>query len=288
MLTPVIAPLGVRGCALTILCAEFFMVNGIGTKIFSLIGACVSIASISLAEPLIDSEKGSLIVIGQGESSSLPEYAAVSVQVTSICYDSSRAAMSANAELANKILNVLNRYKKNARDEVVALGGMNVRQTETIYLGSASKVLCELKWRASNHLRIEMGSIADLPDLQDEILKVVDLATGVSPEQVAQTYAEIGQTSFQLYPETTKALRKEAQIKAYDDAKAQLDTFAKRCGLENLKLLSITPPEYRVAPKYSDMGFAAASSRTPIVPDELSVSAVWRFEWSFNPTSGCR
>jgi uncharacterized protein YggE len=228
-------------------------------------------------------QRGSITVVGNGEASSLPEYTSVSVTVTSICFDSSVGASNANAALANKLLQTLRKYASGARDKVTANPGANVRTSVTVPVGSSWKTVCTEKWKATNTLTVEMGTITDLPKLQDELLTTVDLAAP-DPNQVAQTYAEVGQPFFHLYAETETKLRSEAETKAFADAQLQLKTFESLCDFQDTKLVQIAPPEYTVMPRAAGADIA---SGTPVIPDEIDVRASLTFQWSFEPTSDC-
>jgi uncharacterized protein YggE len=229
---------------------------------------------------------GSIVVIGQGSATAAPEFTRLHIEVTSICYDTSRAAKDANAILANQLVTLLKTFAATAPDKVTAVGGYNDRQTEYTIVGNQTKTLCELKWRATNTLTIEMAAIDRLPDLQDQVLTAIDAVAGIDPDKVAQTYAELGRPAFSLYPESTVKLRKEAQLKAYDDAKQQFDAFSSRCAFQGPQLTNISPPEYSY---YASRDGAAigADASTPIIPDEINVDARWRFEWSFTPAASC-
>jgi uncharacterized protein YggE len=248
-----------------------------------------AVASFTLLAPLharaADAATGTITLMGVGESSAAPEYSSVTVTVTSICYDTSRAAKDANAALASKLVETLKRYAVGERDKVTASGGPNVLETETTFVGSEVKTICNQKWKATNTLTIEMAKITALPDLQDEALAAVD-AVALNPTQTAQTYADLGAPSFHLYPETESRLRGESQLKAYQDARAQLDGLAATCTFADPQLILIAPPEYSIIGRAGGADLAPGVA-TPILPDELVVRANLKFQWSFQPTSTC-
>lgn len=229
-------------------------------------------------------DTGSIEITGTGESSAPPEFTEVSVQVISLCYDSSRGAQEANAALANRIVDVGKRFSRGPQDKVIASGGANLRQTEYTYpTAGTPRVLCERKWRTSNTIQVQMAEIASVPDLQDELLKEMG-SEAIDPSKTAQTYMELSQPSFHLYKETHKKLRTQSQERAFADAREQLEVFKKGCTLRNLRLQKVSQPQFSVRSKYADH---AASASTPIIPDELAVNAVWKFEWEFDPTPDC-
>jgi uncharacterized protein YggE len=231
--------------------------------------------------------RGSIEIYGNGEASSAPELATLSVSVVSVCYDSSRAAVDANAELANRVLKVLESYKKDKRDRIVATGGPSLRHTEYVDLGEGKrKVLCERKWKSTNLLTLRMADLKAVSDLQDAVLKAVG-SEDITPTRVAQTYAQLSQPGFTVYPETQTRLRTEAQKRAWQDAKAQFDGFQATCRFRDVKLTTISPPSYHGIPKFAEAPMPHAAPQTPVIPDELTMRVSWRFVWTFEPGGEC-
>lgn len=237
-----------------------------------------------------DSTRGSVEIIGHGESTSAPEFATMSVSVVSICYNTSLDAKNANATLANKIVTLFQGHRHGSKDKVIATGGVNVRETEYVDTGSSTrKVLCERKWKATNQITLETSELKMIPDIQDEVLKAIDEVDDVRPDKTDQTYAQLAQPGFSVYPETMQRLRKEAESKAWDDAKGQYDGFASKCDFQDSHLTSIAPPTYAY-PHFSDSPAPAHGGKqpeTPILPDELSVQATWKFIWTYTPGGHC-
>jgi uncharacterized protein YggE len=233
-----------------------------------------------------DAPRGSITIVGTGEATSAPEFTSVTVTVTSICYDTSRAAVEANAVLANKVLATLKKFATSTRDKVTATGGANVLETESTWDGSQFKTICTMKWKATNTLTIEMAAFSALPDLQDQTITATESATSVDPAHVAQTYAEIGRPVFNLYPETEQRLRGDADVKAYGDAHQQLVALATTCTFDHPELILIAPAEYTLIPRAAAAS-GDLSASTPVIPDEIAVQARLKFQWSFEPTSAC-
>lgn len=231
--------------------------------------------------------RGRMVINGTGEATGQPEMAQMEVTVTSICYETSRAAKEANAILANKLIEVMHPFAGDPRDQVTATGGPNIRQSEVIPDGDGYKTLCERKWRASNRILLKFGTIEKVPDLQDALLLTADMNGAADPDQVAQTFAELGQPHFDVYPETSLKLKHEAQSKAYDDAIGQFEVFKKRCAFSDERLILIAQPQYEVLPRMRSAGVYAASNTTPIIPDEVIYQAHWRFEWTYEAPLGC-
>ena len=231
---------------------------------------------------------GSIVLVGNGLASSAPEYLSLNIDVTSICYNTSHEAAEANAKIAQKIVTVLQSFRKGEHDLVTATGGANVRQTETTYVGRETKVLCELKWRSENHLRIDMARMEDLSDLQDKLFAELAGADVLDPNVVAQTFTEVGRPQFSLYPETSQKLRDKAQGLAFEDARTQFNGFAAHCSFADPQLISVSPPEFSMLPKRIEATGGYASASAPVIPDELEVKVTLRLEWAFTPSSSCR
>jgi uncharacterized protein YggE len=239
--------------------------------------------------PALSETAGNIVMIGRGAASVAPESVSFNIRITSICYNTSQDASQANSKLANEALQVLENFKKGDRDKITATGGGNTIQTETTQIGGESRVLCEMKWRSENHLSIKIARIQDLPDLQDQLLAAVSGSGTVDPTISTQTYAEIGRPEFQIYPETSKKLRDTAQVEAFDDAKQQLAALSSRCQFSELRLTSITPAEYSYAYKLAGERLPlGGGSSTPVIPDEVEISAILRMEWAFNPQQDCQ
>jgi uncharacterized protein YggE len=246
------------------------------------LAALVAMSGSALASP------GTIALTGTGGASSAPDYVSYGVTITSICYNTSAEAAAANAKLASAAIMVLEGFKKDSRDKVIATGGANVLQTEVTQIGIESQVICEMKWHSENRVEIHMTNIPDLPDLQDRLIAAVSGASSVDAETATQTYAEVGRPEFHVFAETARHLRDTAEGLAFDDAKEQLQVFKSRCEFMDLRLVSLTAPEYSYAYKLAGEVVSASASSPTVIPDELRVDASLRMEWSFTPSGACR
>jgi hypothetical protein len=225
---------------------------------------------------------GSVEILGRGTVEKAPEFVEMQVRVTSLCYEKPLLAQEENAKLSNKILEVMKAYVRTDKDKLLASGGHTVRQTEyTSDADGQSKILCEQKWRTSNMLTLQTEDMVSAAKIQEKILETLVEEEGMNAGEKQQTYAELEQPSFAVYPWTYSAMKKEAQAKAWGDAFGQFKGFLEQCKLQNAKLAKISEPEYfglaKSAPLSEEVG-------TPIIPDSISVSANWKFVWSFDPT----
>jgi len=228
------------------------------------------------------STDGSVEIVGRASVEKAPEYGEIQVRVTSLCYERPTDAQSENAVLSKKVLEVLKRYIRTDKDELVASGGHTLRQTEyTSDSEGQSKVLCERKWRTTNTLRIRTNDLTSVATIQDQVLQVMPLGEGLNSEEEQQTYAELAQPEFFVYPETYSEMKREAQSKAWQDASSQFQVFLSQCKLQNVRLSEISQPEYFRLAKAVPMD---NENDTPIIPDSISVFATWKFKWIFDPT----
>jgi hypothetical protein len=256
----------------------------------SLLKSCFGLftcAAVVLPGTALADERGEITIVGRGQATAAPEMTRLKVEVTSICYETSREAKDANAKLANQVLEVLKKFQVADQGKLVATGGANVLRTETVYVGTEARVLCELKWRSTNTLILESPTLDQMPDLQDQILAVVD-SRAINPQLAAQTFAEMDQPVFFLKTDTMNRLKKEAHTAAYDDGRLQFDAFNARCNFKDPTLSKILPPEYNVyGRRGGDAIPADGADSTPIIPDDIAVDAAWTFVWTFIPGGGC-
>lgn len=246
--------------------------------------ASLTLTATALSDP---APRGKLVVTGQGLAAAPQEHARMYVVVTSLCYESARAAKNANAVLATRMVKLLQGFVATSEDSVTATGGALERRTETVWINGEQKTICENKWRTTNTLTLTAHTFETLPDVQDAVIAAIEGAGELDPSQVAQTYAEASQPYFGVKAATEARLRREAQIAAYDDAKAQFNAFASRCPFQDVHLTSIAPPSVRIVGRPSAMEADMEEAETPIIPDQFRVSAEWQFEWSFIAPSTC-
>lgn len=226
--------------------------------------------------------KATMEVVGHGDATSAPEYARLTVNVSSICHETAAQARDASALLANQIVDVLNRFRRGPKDRVTASGNSSSVSTEY----SGQQVLCSRKWRADNLLAIETSALDVLGELQSEVLRVIDLATPAGQQR--QTTGSVSQFSFYLYPETISRLRLAAQKKALEDARSQFNGFAETCGFRNAVLKKISPPVVGVfAPQAAHAAPLPGGVQPPLLPAELKVDVQWKFLWEFDHGGTC-
>lgn len=235
-----------------------------------------------------DTGKTGLIEIsGYGTASAEPELARISVRVTSRCNNTSIEAKNANAVLSNQIIEVLRKYvpEESIGDDtfrIVADPGANVRQTETEGYGESLKIICERKWRASEHISAAIKDFGDLPGLQDELLQTIDAAIASSPTTGAtQTWAEMDSPWFDLTETTWLRIKNEAQTNALANARQKVAVFESSCNFTGLRLIRVSDPKFTATRSYDKVAMASATTSTPVRPSMIEVSSQFDFVWSY-------
>jgi len=231
-------------------------------------------------------EDGSVEIMGRAMVERAPEFAEVQVVVVSICYDKPTRAQKDNGSLAKQVLEVLRPYVRTEQDKLTASGGHTLRQNEyTSNDDGTSKLLCEGGWRTTNTLTLQTNDLESVSLIQERVIDLMGSTYNSSEATREQTFAELRQPAFAVYPATHEQMKKEAQQEAWVDARTQFQVFLDQCPLQNVKLAQISQPEY--------FGLAKAmpSNRegtVPIIPDAISVYATWKFVWTFDPTACAR
>jgi uncharacterized protein YggE len=130
-------------------------------------------------------------------------------------------------------------------------------------------------------LTLRTNDLESVSTIQEKVLQAMSLSEGINTEEKQQTYAEMSQPEFFVYPETYSKMRTDAQSKAWQDASGQFQVFLNQCKLQNVRLAEISQPEYFRLAKAAPMD---GETGTPIIPDSVSVYATWKFRWIFDPT----
>lgn len=225
---------------------------------------------------------GSVGITGRGTVERAPEYAELQVKVVSLCYEKPVEAQQDNALLARNLQEVLKPYVRTEKDELVITGGHTLRQSEYgADENGRSHLICDRKWRTMNTLILKTNDMEAVSVIQQQILDVLKESDMESMGTPQATYAELLEPSFSVYPETFRTMKKEAQVLAWGDALEQFQVFYQQCKLNNVKLSEISQPEYFGLAKSAPV---ASDYLTPIIPDAVAVTAVWKFVWSFDPT----
>jgi uncharacterized protein YggE len=236
----------------------------------------------------ISSIAGTIQITGQGEASLPPDMFKIEVAVNSVCYESTKQAKAANAEIANKVIPLAQKYLRDSRDELTTHPGGFTRETEYIPTGDGhSRILCERKWRTWNTISLTLHDISSLSELQDELVSFLAPIEGLKPDKQEQTFAQLSSPEFLLTSENQIKLRKDSQQAALDDAKDQFRNFDANCHFNLAKLSSVSTPNFNTVVRYGAKMADVEDSSTPVIPENITVTAVWNFIWEFESAPGC-
>lgn len=231
---------------------------------------------------------GTIQITGQGEASLPPDMFKIEVAINSVCYESTKQAKIANAEIANKVVPLAQKYVRNPMDKLTTHPGGFIRETEYIPTEDGhSRILCERKWKTWNKITLTLHDISSLPELQDELVSFLAPIEALKPDHQEQTFAQLTSPEFLLTTENQIKLRRESQQAALDDAKDQFHNFDANCHFNLAKLSSVTTPNFNTVIRYGAKMANAELDSTPVIPENITVTAVWNFVWEFESAPGC-
>ncbi len=201
-------------------------------------------------------EKNTLEITGRGEIKIKPDvaYLTLSVETTA------KKASDAVRENAERMKNVLDKLKPQiGKSDKISTTGY---QLYPLYEYNDRTKKTELTgYRASNEVVVETHNLNDLG-------KLIDSATQVGANRIENI--SFGSDKREEY-------RKEALVKAVQDAKGTAEIVAGASGVKIVRILKISPSYEVPRPLYREFGAqklaAMEAAPTPIEPGELTVSA---------------
>lgn len=213
----------------------------------------LTISSIANAE---QEQKQKLQVTGKGEVMVKPDVAFITISVET----DAATASEASQQNANKMQNVLKVVKSTiGKEDKVTTVGYNLSPRYEYNKTTRKSEL--IGYRASNRLNVETKKIKKLGDIIDKSInaganRVDSLRFGTSKQH---------------------EYRREALVKAVQDAKKTAEIVASASGVKILKILNISPSYNYPIPLRRDFAIAGKmameSAPTPIEAGELTVSA---------------
>lgn len=231
---------------------------------------------------------GTISITGNGEASHAPDEYRFDIIVTSICYETTKAAQSQNSTLANQIIELTQQYKLAPNDKITTSPGGFIRSTEYVPTeNDRSKIICENRWKTWNTIRLTLHDFSKLPGLQEELTTFLGSTEAVNIDKKEQTYVQISSPQFSLTEDNLNKTRKLAQQSALMDAKNQLQNFNDSCDFRSLKLMSVAVPTFDSWVRYGTKSASISESSTPVIPEEITVTAAWSFTWEFDSAPRC-
>ncbi|WP_288130269.1 SIMPL domain-containing protein [Microbulbifer sp.] len=198
---------------------------------------------------------GTLVSISaQGEASQAPDIANLSAGVVTEAIDS-KAAMSANAEQMEKLMEAIDKAGIDKKD--VQTSGISLSPR---YDYQQNRERTINGYQARNTVNITVREL-------DKLSKVIDALTAAGANQIHGPSFSIGE------PEPLLA---EAREKALTQAKARAESFAKALDTKVLRIVSISEGSHGGMPRPMMRAEAAMvakdSASTPVAPGESTVN----------------
>lgn len=234
------------------------------------------------------SQAGTIQITGEGKSSAPPNKVTLSISVHSICYASSEAAKIANSKVTQDIIHILEFFQSDERDQITTSPGSFELSTERVPSEDGhERILCERKWKTWNTVEISIHKIEKISDLQDKITNHLASIETVNPSLQEQTFAHISSPYFKLTEDTYRQLRKQAQQAALNDAKEQFSNFDADCHFRDVHLNSVSTPVFNSVVRFEAKKSVHEDGSTPVIPENITVTAVWSFIWEFGEATAC-
>jgi hypothetical protein len=201
-------------------------------------------------------EKSTLEVTGRGELKIKPDVAYLTLAVENTSKTASEAAKD-NAEKMNGVISQLKTLI--SKEDKISTTGYQLFPVYEYDEKTRRSVLTG--YRASNQVVVEIKNL-------NQLGKLIDSSTQVGANRI---------DSISFDTNKREEYRRQALVKAVEDAKATAETVGKAAGVKIVKIIRISPSYELAGPVYRDFiqakVAAAESAPTPIEPGELTVNA---------------
>ncbi|MGB7291123.1 MAG: SIMPL domain-containing protein [Thermodesulfobacteriota bacterium] len=204
----------------------------------------------------VNNEKNTLQVNGKGVVTAKPDKANVTISVETTNQNAS-TAVKENAEKMNQVMEKLK--SQIGKNDKISTTGYNL---SPIYTYDEKTRKSELSgYRVSNSIVVESKNL-------DVVGKLIDSATQAGANRIE---------SLSFDTDKRDEYRREALVKAVQDARETAEIVAKAAGVTIAKIIQISPSYEIPIPVYREFALtareAAAPPPTQIEPGELTVSA---------------
>jgi uncharacterized protein YggE len=220
---------------------------------------CLAVALLTsnlASSQTVSNERNTLQVSGKGVVTAKPDKANLTISVETTNQIAS-TAVSENAEKMNKVMEKLK--SQIGKNDKISTTGYNL---SPVYTYDEKTRKSELSgYRVSNSIIVESKNL-------NIVGKLIDSATQAGANR-------IDRLSFDT--DKRDEYRKQALVKAVQDAKETAEIVAKAAGVTIVKIIQISPSYEIPIPVYREFGLAAREAAPPpptqIEPGELTVSA---------------
>lgn len=239
---------------------------------------------------------GKVTLSGSSNIGHKVDFMSVDVSIVSECFDTQESVLAATNGAAKKIKEIMKSFVSNvegSRDQIIASPGLTTRSTKTRYNAESRReeVICQNGWHSSNHITLKVADTNAWPQLQREILSVIDSYQAEEIEtQAARINVTLSAPTPQLYPETITKLKRQAEKQALVDATEKFRRLAAQCGLRRSEIEEISSDVSRPLPYANRAADAASELPADFEPefDLIYVRSAWQVAWSFKDNGeGC-
>lgn len=231
---------------------------------------------------------GNIIVNGEANLGHKPEFIEVKVNIASQCYPSYERVAQVTNGAAAKIRDIMKAViseDENSRDQVISLPGSTVRSTKSKYVNNQEVVICENGWHSSNSLILRVANQDVWPQLQLDILEVIDQYNQEdNASDAATTNLFLEQPQPKLYPETLAKLEKEAHKQAIADASEKFYAIARQCELVGCKITNMSQVGRVVSPYLDRLEARDVAAPQEVFEPEFDLIYVrsnWNISWEY-------
>jgi len=214
------------------------------------------INNVAFSQP-VNNEKNTLQANGKGVVTAKPDKANITISVETTSQNAS-GAVKENADKMNKVM--ANLKSQIGKGDKISTTGYNL---SPVYTYDETKRKSELSgYRVSNGVIVETKNL-------NIIGKLIDSATQAGANRI---------DSLSFDTDNKDEYRRQALVKAVQDARQTADIVAKAAGVTIVKILQISPSYDVPIPVYREFALTAKAASEPppptqIEPGELTVAA---------------
>jgi uncharacterized protein YggE len=224
--------------------------------VLSCLAATFLINSLAFSQT-VNNEKNTLQVNGKGVVTAKPDKANVTISVETTNQNAS-TAVKENSDKMNKVMAQLKSLI--GKNDKISTTGYNL---SPIYTYDEKTRKSELSgYRVSNSIIVESKNLGDVG-------KLIDSATQAGANRVE---------SLSFDTDKRDEYRRQALLRAVEDARETADVVAKAAGVNIVKIIQISPSYEIPIPVYREFALTASEAAAPppptqIEPGEINVNA---------------
>jgi hypothetical protein len=117
---------------------------------------------------------GRFEIVGEGTASVAAEFIRVKIQIQSECHSSALSSRREVDQLAQKTVQILEKYKSNIPAQIGVSPEANEQSLKTAYINGQQVVICDAahSWTSSTNIQFKLDDLQHLAQLQDDLLQL--------------------------------------------------------------------------------------------------------------------